>query len=505
MNKPSEKLLLSACLLLLTQRASPCAENAHAPTAKALHAQAVKAFAAGDIDSAQSAEKKALARDPKSWSAHAGMACIFSAQHKMDKAMREAQEAVSLDEKNPRALLVLAKIEQEMYLYSQAMEHYREALAVEPGFNDARVGLAQCLAMLGHRNDALKELDELQRATPSDFETNLRVGEVLVRLGQYAKARGLLQRAVTVAAPDDQIELATSLLLIAAAKSGDDALAQKLFATVSAKLPPDKQACLTCLDLIPNTVPITAQELLAATPLELKKSTEFCVEFSQRCRAKAASVDNADVRKEWLELALFADAQARAAAGVSVQLLFERAAVLDELRRYQEAAQELERARSLQRSERLSSELARTLHTQLGDITLAAKRKLHGGAQNSSPDGKERPYTLPFYVCEFELQKPSCVCRAKSLQYQLKIAPSVLMVSLCQIAPVRGVFIYDHRAEGADKILSKLCKSDDHCHQNKDYRALTVADITDARELGDALAAESVIPACTEAPLQIPQ
>jgi enediyne biosynthesis protein E4 len=54
----------------------------------------------------------------------------------------------------------------------EAIRHFRRALAIDPGHEDSRYYLADCLWLQGHTHEALAELDELRRRSPGSHRAH---------------------------------------------------------------------------------------------------------------------------------------------------------------------------------------------------------------------------------------------------------------------------------------------------------------------------------------------
>ena len=79
---------------------------------------------------------------------------------------------------------------------SDAIEHYRAALAIRPRFMDIRSKFAETLIELGELVQAKEELDVILEARPSFVGARVRLGVVLHRLGDDVSAEAQWRRCL---------------------------------------------------------------------------------------------------------------------------------------------------------------------------------------------------------------------------------------------------------------------------------------------------------------------
>lgn len=119
-----------------------------------------------------------------------------------------------------------------------AAEHFRAALAIDPTFAPAAMGLAQVHDMRGERDEAIRWYREAVRLDPHATRGWIRAGDLLLRAGDSAGAVDLL-RAGRIQVGDDPFLLVT--LAVAVRAQGGDAEAERLLtrAMVVGGLSPD--------------------------------------------------------------------------------------------------------------------------------------------------------------------------------------------------------------------------------------------------------------------------
>ena len=102
----------------------------------------------------------------------------------------------------------------------ESIEHYEQALRIDPGYVEARFNLANSLRRTGGCPAALGHYDRLRQAAPGN--SSVRVGEALclIETGQHDRARVRLDEGLG-ALPDDPLMVSISARLFAASPQDD--------------------------------------------------------------------------------------------------------------------------------------------------------------------------------------------------------------------------------------------------------------------------------------------
>ena len=112
------------------------------------------------------------------------------------------ERAVEVTEDNFLAHKNLADGLLQLGRVDEAEFHYREALRIQPGWPDARLGWADLLAAQGRLGEALEHYEEALQRNPNETRTGTRVaghyGLTLLRVGRFAEARHQIERALAV-------------------------------------------------------------------------------------------------------------------------------------------------------------------------------------------------------------------------------------------------------------------------------------------------------------------
>ncbi|MCC6217520.1 MAG: tetratricopeptide repeat protein [Polyangiaceae bacterium] len=187
-----QRLLLLAWFAL----GSACAGTAPLP-AKAieLNRLGVQALEAGDLETADARLELALEYNPKFVEALVNLGIVEAQRGNFARSRELLERARRLnpDVAQPHhGLGVLAERERKP---EAAHDHYREALAVDPGFAPSRANLARLLFDGGWVEDALLEFRRLTEVAPDRPEGPIGLAECLVRLDRLTEADDLVDRA----------------------------------------------------------------------------------------------------------------------------------------------------------------------------------------------------------------------------------------------------------------------------------------------------------------------
>lgn len=179
----------TALVLLVLSIGSGCAGAAPLPPkAIELNRLGVSALEAGDLETADARFELALEYNPKFVEALVNLGIVEAQRGNFARSRRLLERARSLnpDVAQPHhGLGVLAERERRP---EAAFDHYREALAVDPGFAPSRANLARLLFDAGLTEDALVQFRRLAEVAPARPEGAVGLAECLVRLGRAAEA-----------------------------------------------------------------------------------------------------------------------------------------------------------------------------------------------------------------------------------------------------------------------------------------------------------------------------
>lgn len=108
-------------------------------------------------------------------------------------------QILKLDPQHAEANVAMGGLHYDAKNYRAAEEAYRRALASQPDFPDALVGLARAQVRRGDQRGALASLDRAVAAAPNDAIVRLDRSRVLYELGRYAECEAELDEAIRLA------------------------------------------------------------------------------------------------------------------------------------------------------------------------------------------------------------------------------------------------------------------------------------------------------------------
>jgi adenylate cyclase len=139
--------------------------------------------------------RRAIQLDPRYAAAYAGLAETYhiavsmgwaeSPPDYLSRAADNANEALSLDESDVRAHIILGRIHLFYHRYEQAMAELNRAIAINPNDANGLAGRGNCLMWMGRTDDAIEALETAQRIDP---EMNA-IDRFALSLAYYLKGR----------------------------------------------------------------------------------------------------------------------------------------------------------------------------------------------------------------------------------------------------------------------------------------------------------------------------
>ena len=109
-------------------------------------------------------------------------------------ALRERGDVAAREPDNPYAHHFLGTAYFEHQDHARALKCFVRAIEVAPGYIGALIGAGQALRMLGDHDRALRMGMQVLRLDRNDADALFLVGAVHFQRGDYAQARGFLER-----------------------------------------------------------------------------------------------------------------------------------------------------------------------------------------------------------------------------------------------------------------------------------------------------------------------
>lgn len=146
--------------------------------------------------------RNAIRIDPQIRKSHLLLAQALVGNNELDRAIPELQIA-SLNEKaDSKAPMLLGDMLTALNRQQEAVNAYRQAIAIAPTKAANYVRLAICLARLGRNGDAVKELRYAVLLDPKSVMAKSTLGQALVAVGDKQEGLVFLKQAVQLA-PND--------------------------------------------------------------------------------------------------------------------------------------------------------------------------------------------------------------------------------------------------------------------------------------------------------------
>jgi Flp pilus assembly protein TadD len=165
------------------------------PRAVELNESGARALAEGDLETADARLSVALEYSPHFVEALVNLGLVEVARGNFTRArtLLERARRLNPDVAQPHhALGILSERERRP---DQASQHYREALAVDPGFFAARANLGRLLFDAGLFEDARLTFKKLTEVAPEAAVGHSGLAESLLRLGRLAEAERVIDAA----------------------------------------------------------------------------------------------------------------------------------------------------------------------------------------------------------------------------------------------------------------------------------------------------------------------
>jgi tetratricopeptide (TPR) repeat protein len=178
--------------VIRTQRAVELAPD----DAEALAAHSMALDYTGDAAGAVRYAQEAIAANPNNGAGHAALAEAYMSQQKFQEALATAEQAVQIDPDSVWAWRSLGWIRENLGLWQEAIEAYREGIAVTPlSYLYVRLGMNE--RVLGNTEAATAALLESTVVDPRNPFGYAQLGLTYINMDDYASASDYLQQGIT--------------------------------------------------------------------------------------------------------------------------------------------------------------------------------------------------------------------------------------------------------------------------------------------------------------------
>jgi tetratricopeptide (TPR) repeat protein len=155
-----------------------------------------------------------LEKNPRCWMAHYNLGIVLSEQREADQAIEHYRQAVALRPDYAEAHYNLGRLLVERGQLNDAIAHYERAAAINPADAAAQNNLGVTLFGIGRADDAIAHYQKALEIRPDYAEASCNLGNVLIAKGDFdgAIARYTACLAVIPDQEEAQYNLASALL-----------------------------------------------------------------------------------------------------------------------------------------------------------------------------------------------------------------------------------------------------------------------------------------------------
>jgi tetratricopeptide (TPR) repeat protein len=159
----------------------------------------------GNLERAAAWGEGAVALDPLLTPGWAHLCTIRAMQADTDRAIPACRRALVLDRHQPAVLRTLAAVyvtlgneADESGRTGEALEHYAQALVVEPNLPETHYNLAVTLHRAGRLDTAVVHYERALAARPHDVDTLTQMAGALRRMGELERSRKAFEKSLAV-------------------------------------------------------------------------------------------------------------------------------------------------------------------------------------------------------------------------------------------------------------------------------------------------------------------
>lgn len=152
----------------------------------------------GNLKEAQHYFLQAYRLDPDKADTNMNLGSTYSAEQNWEKAMDHFRRAVELAPREPLYHYQLGTLYEQLGRDELAEASFKKALQYFGQYEDAQLSLGALYEKMGRPQEALKYYKKAVKTKPGDFVARLRYGFLLVKQGQSALARNVIEQAFAI-------------------------------------------------------------------------------------------------------------------------------------------------------------------------------------------------------------------------------------------------------------------------------------------------------------------
>jgi serine/threonine protein kinase/tetratricopeptide (TPR) repeat protein len=181
------------------ERAAHLDESSALPLTAVAEAQMLKFQTSQDRQWLRAAEEtlgRAWARNPDATEVHMTAGLVKHAAGRYEQAREEFRLVIDREPANPDALRRLARVYQALQMPTEAVQTFRQAILIQPGYFRPHNELAGFYYTRGQYINALEEFQVAARLAPRVPETHLNSGAAYAKLGRFQEAEAEIREAL---------------------------------------------------------------------------------------------------------------------------------------------------------------------------------------------------------------------------------------------------------------------------------------------------------------------
>jgi len=172
-----------------------------AQPAKEVFDGAVRAFAAGDYQTAERGFQSVLREQPHHIAALSNLGVIYSRTNRADQAIAVYRRALQLSPDDKAILLNLGLVYLKQEAHSRALPLFARVVEIDPQHLQARQLLAVCRAYTGQLAPAIRDLEALRAAAPRDENILFLLGFAYLKNHDPDRAKAIFNLMFEAASP----------------------------------------------------------------------------------------------------------------------------------------------------------------------------------------------------------------------------------------------------------------------------------------------------------------
>jgi protein O-mannosyl-transferase len=151
---------------------------------------------AGMYTDVESLWRTTLARNPDCWMAHHNLGLLLIKQGHREEAMEHYRQAVQINPNDAESLNNLGLAHADEGQFDEAIKNYYLAIRINPSFYDAQFNLGNALVAQGRLDEAVENYRQAIQINPNTPQTFLHLGMALDQLGRAREAVAPYQEAL---------------------------------------------------------------------------------------------------------------------------------------------------------------------------------------------------------------------------------------------------------------------------------------------------------------------